>query len=204
MPICSKCGQSSTGEGKFCPSCGTPFGSVTAQKEVKDYKEKMYKNTVMSLKKEGQNYAQSKAKEVLSSLGKEKAQVSETTEPISKVFKSTESQSSKVQQETKTTKNLNKWTWIYLIISAIVAFMGYHAEDVLVVILFSVIVLFLVFLRRKKPKPYNWLVKIILVVQILVLTGSVILRLEYFSVVTLLMISLLITEFILLFKGNNS
>jgi hypothetical protein len=63
--------------------------------------------------------------------------------------------------------------------------------------------LLFVFLRRSKPNPYNWLVKIILVLQIAYLVFVLQERILYHGINTLLLIGIFITDFILLFKGNK-
>lgn len=203
MSYCSNCGTNIPEAAKFCPSCGTKIVNKTANKYLTGYKEKMYKNTVMSLKNEGRNFAESKAKEAFNSLTKRAKNVSEKTQSISEVFKPTK------KTETKQTDSISKaggitiWTWIYLIINALLVYLGYKIDTILGALLFSVIVLLFVFLRRSKPNPYNWLVKIILVLQIAYLVLVVPEGILYLGINTLLLTGVFITDFVLLFKGNK-
>lgn len=203
MSYCSNCGTNIPVEAKFCPSCGTKIVLKTANKYLTGYKEKMYKNTVMSLKNEGQNFAESKVKEALKSFTKEPINVSEKTQSISEVFKPTK------KTETKQTDSISKaggitiWTWIYLIISVLLVYNGYRIDTILGALFFSVIVLLIVFLRKSKTKPYNWLVKIFLVLQIAYLVLVLPEGILYLGINTLLLIGIFITDIVLLFKGNK-
>ncbi|PKP14491.1 MAG: hypothetical protein CVU08_00235 [Bacteroidetes bacterium HGW-Bacteroidetes-3] len=203
MSYCSNCGTNIPVEAKFCPSCGTKIVLKTANKYLTGYKEKMYKNTVMSLKNEGRNFAESKVKEAFNSFTKRPTNVSEKTQSISEVFKPTKKAESKQIDSISKAGGITIWTWIYLIINALLVYNGYRIDTILGTLLFSVVVLLFVFLRRSKPNPYNWLVKIILVLQmaylILVLPEGIL----YLGINTLLLIGIFITDFILLFKGNK-
>lgn len=203
MSYCSNCGTNIPEAAKFCPSCGTKIVLKTVNKYLTGYKEMMYKNTVMSLKNKGQNFAESKVKEALKSFTKEPINVSEKTQSISEVFKPTK------KTETKQTDSISKaggitiWTWIYLIISVLLVYNGYGIDTILGALFFSVIVLLIVFLRKSKPKPYNWLVKIILVLQIAYLVLVLPEGILYLGINTLLLIGIFITDIVLLFKGNK-
>lgn len=203
MSYCSNCGTNIPVEAKFCPSCGTKIVLKTANKYLTGYKEKMYKNTVMSLKNEGRNFAESKVKETFSSFTKKPTNVSEKTQSMSEVFKTTKKTETKQIDSVSKVGGITIWTWIYLIISALLVYNGYRIDTILGTLLFSVIVLLLVFLRKSKPNPYNWLVKIILVLQmaylVLVLPEGIL----YLGINTLLLIGIFITDFVLLFKGNR-
>ena len=100
-------------------------------------------------------------------------------------------------------KTINKWTWIYIIMNALLLILGSKSEEVVGVLIFSVIILAIVFFRRKKEKPYNWLVKIILVVQLIFLVALIAESIEYISFFTLVFMGLLLANLALLFKGNN-
>lgn len=203
MSYCSNCGTNIPEAAKFCPSCGTKVVNKTANKYLTGYKEKMYKNTVMSLKNEGRNFAESKVKEAFNSFTKRTTNVSEKTQSISEVFKPIK------KTETNHTDSISKaggitiWTWIYLTINVLLVYYGYRIDTILGALLFSVIVLLFVFLRRSKPNPYNWLVKIILVLQIAYLVLVVPEGILYLGINTLLLTGVFITDFVLLFKGNK-
>ncbi len=97
------------------------------------------------------------------------------------------------------------WTWLYLIVNVIIAFRGYLSYEARGIILCSVIVLLFAFIRRKRPKPYHWLAKLLIVVQ-MVLVASVLYHHvmgQYFTLTSLLFAALLYIDFSLLFKGNK-
>ncbi|MFA5297844.1 MAG: zinc ribbon domain-containing protein [Lutibacter sp.] len=204
MSYCSNCGHSLTEQNKFCPSCGTKVLGVAIKQHLTGYQEKMYKNVAVSLKKEGQNFVTSKAKETLSSYAKNKFRTTESTQAISEIFKPERTDTNEEKATMSSTKKLNKWTWIYVILNGLLIYLGYQSGEVIGVLLFSVLILSIIFLRRKKENPYNWLVKIILVIQLIFLVALIVERLTYISTITLLLIGLLLTDLILLFKGNNS
>ena len=205
MSFCSNCGQKLPTQIKFCPNCGTKISNIISKEHQIGYKEKMYKNTVISLKKEGENFIKNKANEAFTTFAKNKFTATESKRPISEVFKPkrVNTVASKESLPEKT-KKFNKWTWIYIIINGLLLYLGNQSEEVLGVLFFSFFILLMVFLRREKEKPYNWWVKIILVVQLIFLIALVADKFEYVSAITLLFIGLLVSNFILLFKGNKS
>jgi uncharacterized Zn finger protein (UPF0148 family) len=208
MSFCSNCGQKLATQIKFCPSCGTKISGVTSDltspQHLKEYQEKMYKNTVISLKDEGRKIIENKAKETFSSFAKHKFKTSESTQPIAEVFKPAKTFNNEVNKPVSSASKINKWTWIYIVINALLVYFGNQLEEIVGVLFFSFFILLIVFIRRKKEKPYNWLVKIILVVQLIFLIALVADRLENITVITILLMGLLITNLMLLFNGNKS
>ncbi|MBI9040598.1 zinc-ribbon domain-containing protein [Lutibacter sp.] len=204
MSYCSNCGINNPLEAKFCPSCGTKIGIEASKKHLSSYKEKMYKNTIIGLKNEGKKIVENKAKEVFNSALSKSKNISEESQSISEVFKATKTFNNEVEEPNSSTKKINKWTWIYIIITVLLLYFGNQSEEVIGVLIFSILILGIVFFRRKKEKPYNWLVKIIIGVQLIFLVALVADRLENFSAITILFIGLLITNIMLLLKGNNS
>ena len=176
MPYCTNCGTNYIQEAKFCTSCGAKINGETSNEYPSEYKEKLYKNTVTGL---------------------------EQSQNVSEVFKPNKKAESYLEETSSKTGGITIWTWIYLIINALLVYLGYRIETVLGTLLFSVVVLLLVFLRRDKPKPYNWLVKIILLLQLVYLILVLPEGILYLGINTLLLIALFITNFILLFKGNK-
>lgn len=206
MSFCSNCGQKIAAQIKFCPSCGTKVLGAATKQHLTGYKEKMYKKTVISLKNEGQKFIENKAKEAFSSFAKNKFKTAESTQPIAEVFKpyKTFDNEDEVNTSVSSASKINKWTWIYVVINTLLIYIGNQSDEVLGVLFFSFIILLIVFIRRKKEKPYNWLVKIFLIIQLVFLIALVVERLEYITFITLCLIGLLVTNFILLFKGNNT
>ena len=207
MSFCSNCGQKITAQIKFCPACGTKVlgltSGVTSREYLKGYKEKMYKNTVITLKNEGKKFVKQKAKEAFSTFTKNKFKASKSTQPIAETFKPKKTFDYEEKQSDAAISKIDIWTWIYIVINAILLYLGNALDEVIGIMLFSVIIILTVLLRRKKPKPYNWLVKIILVLQAVFLIALLADRIEFLGTITLLMAALLLVNFRLLFKGNK-
>jgi len=204
MSFCTNCGTNYSQEAKFCPSCGTKIISQTSNKYLTEYKEKMYKNTVMSLKKEGKSFAEQKAKEALNSLLNKKSTISAQTQSTSDVFTPKKKEVYTSSEKESNAGGFTIWTWIYVVINALLVYLGYRIDTILGTLLFSVVILLLIFLRRETPKPYNWLVKIILLLQLVYLILVLPEGILYLGWNTLLLILLFITSIMLLFKGNKN
>lgn len=200
MAYCTNCGTENKNNSKFCPNCGTEI-AVNSDKSRRrpPPKRKMQKGVVKSIQDETKKYVKSKAEESFTSkIPKEKVIKSGISETRTIENKTT------VSETASSKKTINNWTWIYIIMNGLLILLNIQSDEVMGVLIFSVLILGIVFFRRKNEKPYNWLVKIILVVQLVLLLALIIEDLEYFSLVTLLLIGVLITNIILLFKGNNS
>ncbi|MFV0267462.1 MAG: hypothetical protein ACK5HT_10050, partial [Draconibacterium sp.] len=74
------------------------------------------------------------------------------------------------------------------------------------ILFFSFLVLLLVFIRMKKPKPYNGLIKLLVVVQVVFLAALIYLSVmdQNFTFTSLLFAALLFIDFKLLFNGNKN
>lgn len=210
MKYCTQCGHELIEDAKFCASCGakTELSNGNVGKplmfkgESKSLKDKAISFGENALQKEVQkkiqgetsNYVKSKLEESFSS---NTIQENPTTNTVSK--------NQTTENKTISNKNtINKWTWIYVILNGILVYFGHQSDQVIGVLLFSILILGIVFFRRNNDKPYNWLVKIILVIQLIFLIALVAEGIEYISYITLLFLGLLVTDLILLFKGNNS
>jgi hypothetical protein len=210
MKYCSHCGNELIGNIKFCPACG----SNTEVLKSKVEKPLMYKRESKSLK---ENVIDFGKKTLQNDVGK-RIQDKTTNYVKSKVEETLSSNASKEKQtiknisETQTIENktssinksVSKWTWIYIIINVLLVYFGNQSEEVMGVLIFSILILGIVFFRRKKEKPYNWLVKIIMIIQLVLLVALVAESIEYMSFLTLLFVGLLLSNILLLFKGNNS
>lgn len=106
-------------------------------------------------------------------------------------------------------KGVSGWIWIFLLLSillgALAAMQGFMVYGILRILALSAIILLLVLARKNKPKPLNWLVKILLLGQILLLTWILYNRVmgQYFDISALAMAALFFTDLKLLFNGNK-
>mgnify|MGYP000845315514 FL=1 len=224
MAYCTNCGQPLMGQAKFCPGCGTKVVVEQMRTFATGYKEKMYKGVEQQLKSSLRSYAKSTVQKNVSRMT-EKG-ISAVQEAISNSLSEKEasavddkSTSKKIKTESGDKKSTHVaeppfeevkggvtiWTWLYLIVSVIIGFRGYYANEILRILLVSLIVLLMVLIRRKKAKPYNWLTKLIILVQ-MVLGGYILYQhvmYQFFTFTSLLLAALLYIDFTLLFNGNK-
>lgn len=204
MSYCKNCGQAISSIDKFCHSCGTKVSAFSDTVYRKDYAQKMYKNSVQSLEKEGKSFIGKQIKQQVEKISSKTGSINESTQQIQEVFKPTNIATQTNRKLTESKKGVNMWTWIYLAVNTLLMFLGYRNDDIIGLMLFTIVILLFVFIRRNKPKSYNWLVKTILILQTVVLIAFIVERIEYLNIITLLMIVLLFVNMRLIFKGNKS
>ncbi len=200
MAYCTQCGKSLLPVAKFCPACGTQVITIQSKTYASGYKEKMFKGVEQQLKSSLRSKAtssfQKNASEWIekSKTGAKKAQEVTSKTKVTEVAKQ------------ETTGGVTIWTWLYLIVNTILAVRSYRLNEVLGILFFSFLVLVLVFIRLKKPKPYNWLIKLLVVVQVVFLAALIYLSVmdQNFTFTSLLFAALLFIDFKLLFNGNKN
>jgi len=225
MAYCTNCGQPLLGQAKFCAGCGTKVLAEQIRSYASGYKEKMYKGVEQQLKSSLRSYAESTLRKNISRIT-EKG-ISAVKEASNNTLSDREEAPYKINPKPKEIKTapidkksapvsespidyevqggVTIWTWLYLIVNVIIAVRGYQSYEVIGILLCSFIVLLLVFLRRKKAKPYFWLSKLLIVVQ-MVVVASILYRHvmnQYFTFSSLLFAALVYIDFTLLFKGNK-
>lgn len=189
MAYCTNCGQPLLGQAKFCAGCGTKVLAEQIRTYASGYREKMHKGVEQQLKSNLRSYANAAIKKNISRMAEKGISAAVSAPPITN----------------KVAGGVTLWTWLYLIVNVIIAVRGYHSDQVIGIVFCSLIVLSLVFIRRKKAKPYNWLTKLLLVVQ-MVIVALILYRHvmdQYFTFISLLFAALLYIDFTLLFKGNK-
>ncbi len=225
MAYCTNCGQPLLGQAKFCAGCGTKVLAEQIRTYASGYKEKMYKGVEQQLKSSLRSYANAAIKKNISRLA-EKG-ISAAKEAAHNTLTEKETAPSKrypspkeidpppvAPKPTATAKQpiahvvaggVTLWTWLYLIVNVIIAVRGYHSDQVIGIVFCSLIVLSLVFIRRKKAKPYNWLTKLLLVVQMAIVALIFYRHVmdQFITFISLLFAALLYIDFTLLFKGNK-
>lgn len=106
-------------------------------------------------------------------------------------------------------KGVSGWIWIFLLLSILLgvlaAMQGFMVYGILRILALSAVILLLVLARKNKPKPMNWLVKILLLAQVALLGYVLYNRImgQYFDVSALVMAALFSTGLRLLFIGNR-
>jgi uncharacterized Zn finger protein (UPF0148 family) len=201
MPYCINCGTSLNNEIKFCPNCGVKIEANITEKAGKPVKKKMQKGVVKSLQKETSNYVKSKIKEtVLQKTPKENLATNNN-------IKNIETEDKNVIKQKKTSKNL---ILFYVLLNVLLFSFGLSSDDIMGVKFFSVLILIIYFIRHKKEKPFNWLLKIILGLQAILLLSIFMTQSEYLFanflsfLTTLSLLGLFIVILLLLFKGNKT
>jgi len=204
MSYCHQCGQTLMPSAKFCPACGAKI-LVAAKTEIRnEYAQKMYKNVVQSLEKQGKSYVEKQVKNQIDKIIPKPGNFSESTQQINEVFRPSATSNQNESKPIASQSGVDIWTWVYVGINAILLYLGYKSDEVIGVMLFSIIILLFVFLRISKPKPYNWLVKILLILQALLLLAFAVEKIEYPNSNMLLMLLMFVINLRLIFKGNKS
>lgn len=203
MAYCTKCGSLLPPAAKFCPVCGSPT-ALTATKDTGGYKQAMYKKAVQKLQSHGEQLVKEKLTETVkkSIVQNLKKEVSFNKHEIENLEKST-IKTSEIESTKPVSKGLTLWTWIYLGVNILMVVKYYRSDELMGIAFFSTIILILVFIRKSKQKPYNWLVKIILGIQLISLAALIFERYAYPDLSLLFLIALLLIDLRLLFKGNK-
>jgi uncharacterized Zn finger protein (UPF0148 family) len=197
MPYCSNCGTSINNNIKFCPNCGTKMENIS-QKTEQSSKNKMEKGVVKSLKKEVTDTVTSRLKSTIS-----KNPLKES------IF---DDSSSEIKDNNPTSgikKSFKKLIIIYLLISIFLLILGQKSDEIIGVQYFSIFILVAYGIRHKKEKPFNWFLKIILILQLILIFSVFMTSYKYFfsSFFSLLaglsILGLFIVNILLLFKGNK-
>jgi len=204
MPYCKHCGQTLMPNDKFCTSCGTKVSAKSHSEFKNEYAQKMYKNVVQSLEKQGKSYVEKQIKNQIDKVLPKAGNFSESTQQISEVFKPTSTHKPTQNNNAVSQGGVDIWTWVYVGINAFMLYLGYRSDEVIGVMLFSIVILLFVFLRISKPKPYNWLVKILLILQGLLLLAFALEKIERPNIMVLLMLFMFAINLRLIFKGNKS
>ena len=199
MPYCSNCGTSLNNKIKFCPNCGVKIEAYLTKKTEKSVKNKMEKGVVKSLQNKTSNYVKSKTKEMV--LQKP---------PKENLATNNDPQIKKEKSDIKTKKDTKNLIVFYVLLNILLFSFGQGSDDIMGVKFFSVVILIIYFIRHKKDKPFNWLLKIILGLQLILVFSIFMSQSEYLFtnfisfLTTLSLIGLFIVILLLIFKGNKT
>ncbi len=171
MSYCVNCGSKIDSTTKFCPSCGEKVVSET-QKKRKPPKMEMDKGVVKSLKEETSNFIKSKVKKTVTpKISKEKLTVADTV-----------TQENYTRSKPINTKNpIQKWMIFYFVINFILLYLYSGQKEVIGISLFSSIIIISYLIRRKKEKPFNLVLKIVLILQILLVVSTLFQNIEFMA-----------------------
>ncbi|HTN68095.1 MAG TPA: zinc ribbon domain-containing protein, partial [Dysgonamonadaceae bacterium] len=130
MSYCKNCGQGLSSIDKFCHSCGAKVFASLDKVYRKDYAQKMYKNTVQSLEKEGKSFIEKQVKQQIEKkIVPKPGNFAESTQQIQEVFKPPKPSTQTNTKPIESQSGINIWTWIYLAINAILIYLGYRNDD---------------------------------------------------------------------------
>lgn len=218
MQYCPQCGTAISTQALFCPSCGLEMSLKNSSEDFQNKPlEKMQKGVTKSLQDQAQEFVENQMQQNVNELSKS---VNQTTEKwVSEDVNSTHefdkdpeiNQPNKIEnshfQNTKNGKNyVSYWIWIYLVFNVILAYFGHRIPEVQFTLLLAIFTIIMVWIQKNNPKPYNWLVKILLLLQMAVF---VLLEMRWYEFIfqsptSILIAILFFINFIQLFKGNKN
>ncbi len=170
MAYCTDCGTKIEATTKFCPNCGANLKKST-EKKRKPPKIDMEKGVIKSLKEETSNTIKSKVKKTLTpKIPKEKLTFADTVE-----------QDAPKTHVEKSNEPIQKWMLFYFIINFILVLLYSGQEEVMGISFFSSIIIIAYWIRRKKEKPLNLVLKIVLILQTLLVVSTLMQNLEYMA-----------------------
>ena len=207
MKFCPNCGKELPEGVNFCPYCGYKLTKESDEVAKKEKSKKMSKGVTKSLK-----YSDT-------------AKTSETEVHAEKRITGTASRKEK-RSATKTMQedlesaaigSIGKYSLpnntiaLYFILSFILLMGNVYSDEIMGIFIYTLIVLVIILIRRKKEKPFNWLLNIFIILQEVLVFAVGMMTVEYFEaevistdVVQLgLLVFLFVTILIMLYRGNK-
>ncbi len=142
---------------------------------------------------------------------KSKAKESLSNNPITgKLFKDTSSEIIDKSPSADIKKAPIRLMGLYLLLSALLLMSGRISEEIVGIEIFSFFILLGYGIRYKREKPFNWLLKIILILQVVLIVSFIMTQGEFlfydiFSIlIALSLVALFIVNIMLLIKGNKN
>jgi|GEM_PF-3304580 hypothetical protein len=218
MQYCPQCGTAISTQALFCPSCGL---EMTLKNTTEDFHnkpfEKMQKGVTKSLENKAQEFVENQFKEKVKEMTKSVHQNTESLDSNKKntdrefdevpiVKQSNYAENSTIQTEIKSENNVSYWIWIYLFFNVVLAYFGHRVTEIQFTLLLAVFTIIMVWIQKNNQKPYNWIVKILLLLQMLVF---VLLEIRWYEFIfksptSIIIAILFFVNFIQLFKGNKN
>ncbi len=203
MKFCPNCGKELPNGVKFCPYCGYKLVKESDE-DLKEKPKKMSKGVTKSLQELNnlKNVAQ-KVKPAYKDIGESFSNTSNTQD------------TSELESIGENRKYLlpNKTIALYFILNLILQAGSSGSDEVMGIFIYTWIVLIIIFLRRKKEKPFNWLLNIIIFLQAILVFSVGMMTLDYIdaggdslgAIIGLgVLLLLFITILLLLYQGNRS
>ena len=103
-----------------------------------------------------------------------------------------------------------KWLLVYVVVNILFVLFNSGSEEITGILIFSVLIFLIYFIRKKKAKPFNSVLKILLGLQMILAVSAIMMRLEYvtssaYSLIVVACLGLLVFVAIkLIFNGNKT
>ena len=103
-----------------------------------------------------------------------------------------------------------KWLLVYVVVNILFVLFNSGSEEITGILIFSVLIFLIYFLRKKKANPFNIVLKIILGLQMILAVSAIMMRIEYvtssaYSMIVFACLALLIlVDIKLIFNGNKT
>ncbi len=205
MKFCPNCGKELPDGVKFCPYCGYKL-TKESDEITKEKSKNMTKGVTKSLQ-ELKNLK--KATQEAKPIHKSGSESFDKEKPLR--------DGSDVESVENSGKYLlpNKTIALYFILNLILQAGSSSSDEVMGIFIYTWIVLIIIFLRRNKEKPFNWLLNIIIFLQGILVFSVGMMTLDYIgaagagdslgAIIGLGVLALLfITILLLLYQGNRS
>jgi len=208
MQYCSNCGSVLNEGSKFCSGCGNQVTGLAGEgkKSSKEKTDKplMEKGVVKSLKKGATNHIKSKIQKPIS----HKPEISKRTKIPKNNQKPFQNKSTnEIGKKSNSAKILMIY---YLFLNIPLYFINTSDDEIIGILFFSAIIMLLFLIRMNKEKPINLILKIILGLQIVLMTASLMINLQKgFSSLTSIIAVITLAFLIyvsgkILLKGNKT
>lgn len=103
-----------------------------------------------------------------------------------------------------------KWLLVYIVVNILFVLFNHGSEEITGILIFSAAIFLIYFIRRKKDKPFNIVLKTLLVLQSILAFSTIMVGLEYitssaYSMIVFACLALLIlVDIKLIFNGNKT
>lgn len=103
-----------------------------------------------------------------------------------------------------------KWLLVYIVVNILFVLFNHGSEEITGILIFSVAIFLIYFIRRKKEKPFNIISKVLLGLQSILAVSAIMIRIEYvtssaYSMIVVACLALLIlVDIKLIFNRNKT
>jgi len=194
MTYCTKCGAKIPDNSKFCPNCGAIIIQNNQKNVPPPPKRSMQKGVIKSLENDVKNILKSKIDESVKN--------ENTTEKLSENIDFPNDTNESLQKH----HSRNIWLVLYFIFAFLLAYLFNHQDEIMGMTFFTFVILIAYLIRRKKEKPFNILLKVILILQGILVFSLIMTNLQLAEdslLQNILLIPFILTIIMLLIKGNK-